>query len=321
MPTRRAALAATAAALAAAPPRPAPAADFPSRTVTWVVPGGPGNVLDVAARLLAAKMAPRLGQGVVIDNWTGAGGTVAAEQAARAPADGHTIFYGGPSANIVVSGVKRPWKTISELAAFVRAHPGRVTYAAGVGTAQQAATMLFAEKAEVELTHVPYSVFGQIVNDLAGERVDLCFEWPVSSLPLVRGGRLRALAVNAEERLAVAPEVPTPGRSRAPGRGAALLGGGLRPGRHAAGGDRQAVGRDPGRPRRAGGEGALRQHRHHPLGGGGRAAAGVDAGRRDRADAPPVRADGAEAGLTADQRTPPSAAPSVARAGRCRMGG
>ena len=73
---------------------PARAQDFPNRTITWVVPGGPGSVLDIAARLIAGKLALRLGQSVVVDNRLGAGGTVAAEIAARAAPDGHTLFFG-----------------------------------------------------------------------------------------------------------------------------------------------------------------------------------------------------------------------------------
>jgi tripartite-type tricarboxylate transporter receptor subunit TctC len=214
------------------------AAEFPTRTITWVVPGSPGGVLDVAARLIATKLVPRLGQGVVIDNRLGAGGTAAAEFVARAAPDGHTLFFGnfatfaiapllipnlrydarrdflpvhgiGASANIVVTGTARPWRTIGELIAFARARPGTVTYAAAIGSGQHAAAALFVEKAGVEMTHIPYNQFGQILSDLAAERVDLYFDYPLSSLPFVRDGRLRALAVNATERLAIAPEVPT----------------------------------------------------------------------------------------------------------------
>ncbi|MDO9708710.1 Bug family tripartite tricarboxylate transporter substrate binding protein [Paracraurococcus lichenis] len=233
--TRRAALAAAAALPLA---RQAAALDFPTRTITWVVPGGPGSVLDVAARLIATKLGPRLSQGVVIDNRLGAGGTAAAEFAARSAPDGHTLFFGnfatfaiapllipnlrydaqrdfvpvhgiGASANIAVTGMNRPWKTIPELIAYARANPGKVTFGASIGSGQHAATALFIEKAGIELTHIPYNNFGQITNDLVAERVDLYFDYPLSSLPFVRDNRLRALAVNAAERLAVAPEVPT----------------------------------------------------------------------------------------------------------------
>jgi tripartite-type tricarboxylate transporter receptor subunit TctC len=195
-------------------------------------------VLDVAARLIASKMAPRLGQNVVVENRTGAGGTVAAEYAARSAPDGYTLFYGsfsifaiaplmipnlrydaqrdflpvhgtGASPNIIVTGMGRPWKTIPELIAYARSNPGKVTYAASVGSGQHAAGVLFVERAEIELTHIPHNNFGQVMNDLVAERIDLCFEYPLSTLPFVRDGRLRALAVNASERLAIASDVPT----------------------------------------------------------------------------------------------------------------
>ena len=248
--TRRAALAAGA-MLAGQRARPARANAFPNRTLTWVVPGGPGSVLDVAARLISLKLAARLGQSVVVDNRLGAGGTAAAEVAARAAPDGHTLFFGnfatfaiapllipnirydaqrdflpvhgiGASANIAVTGMGRPWKTIPELIALARANPGRFTYAASIGSGQHAAAALFLEKAQVEMTLIPYNNFGQALNDLAAERVDLYFDYPLSSLPFVRDNRLRALAVNAGERLAIAPEVPTLAEAGLPG--AELLG-------------------------------------------------------------------------------------------------
>ena len=128
----------------------------------------------------------------------------------------------GASANIAVTGMGRPWQTVRELIAFARAHPGQVTYAAAIGSGQHVAAALFAEVAAVELTHIPYTNFGQALNDLAAGRVDLCFDYPLSSLPYVRDGRLRALAVNAPARLAVAPEVPTLAEAGLPG--AELLG-------------------------------------------------------------------------------------------------
>ncbi|TCZ51787.1 Bug family tripartite tricarboxylate transporter substrate binding protein [Roseicella aquatilis] len=227
------------------------AQDFPNRTLTWVVPGGPGSVLDVAARLIATRMGPRLGQNVVIDNRLGAGGTAAAEFAARSAPDGHTLFFGnfatfaiapllipnlrydaqrdflpvqgiGASANIAVTGMDRPWKSIPELIRHAREHPGRVTYAASIGSGQHAAAALFVERAGIALTHIPYNNFGQALNDLAAGRVDLYFDYPLSSLPYVRDGRLRALAVNAGERLAIAPDIPTLAEAGLPG--AELLG-------------------------------------------------------------------------------------------------
>ena len=249
MTTTRRAVLGTAAALAGSAM--ARAEQFPNRTLTWVVPGGAGSVLDVAARLIASKLAPRLGQNVVIDNRLGAGGTVAAELVARSAPDGHMLFFGnfatfaiapllipnirydaqrdflpvqgiGASANIAVTGVDRPWQSIRDLMAYARANPGKMTYAASIGSGQHAAAALFCQVAELDLTLIPYNTFGQALNDLAAGRVDLYFDYPLSSLPYVRDGRLRALAVNASERLVIAPEIPTLAEAGLPG--AELLG-------------------------------------------------------------------------------------------------
>ncbi len=212
--------------------------EYPARSITWVVPGGPGSVLDVAARLIALKLGIVLGQSVVIDNRMGAGGTVAAEHAARSAPDGYTLFFGNfatfaiapllipglryearrdfapvhgiaASPNIVISGLKQPFASIPALIEYAKRHPGRVTYGASIGSGQHAAGALFAQAAGVELTLIPYSNFSQALNDTVAGRLDLMFDYPLSSLPHVRDGKLRALAVNAGERLAIAPDVPT----------------------------------------------------------------------------------------------------------------
>jgi tripartite-type tricarboxylate transporter receptor subunit TctC len=232
-------------------PGAARAQGFPNRQITWVVPGGPGSVLDIGARVIAQKMAGSLGQTVVIDNRPGAGGTVAAEAVLRQPPDGHTLFYGnfatfaiapllipnigydarrdfqpvngvGASANIAVCAPNRPYRTLRELVAHAKANPEQVTFAAGVGSGQHAAAALFAHVAQVKLTMVPYNNFSQALNDVAAGRVDLYFDYPLSSLPYVRDGKLRALAVNADQRLAIAPEIPTVAEAGVPG--AELLG-------------------------------------------------------------------------------------------------
>ncbi len=235
---RRHFLCGIAAALGA--PRIAAAAEgwSPNRPVTWIVPGGPASVLDVGARMIAQKMGPVLGQQVVVDNRTGAGGTIAADLAARASPDGHTVFYGnfavfaiapllyrnlrwdarrdfapihgiGASANIIVASPDRPWRTIPELLAHARANPGALTFAGGVGSGQHMAAELFMTATGIRMTFVPYANTVQALTDIAAGRVDLIFDYPLSSLPFVRDGRLRALGVNAGERLAIAQQIPT----------------------------------------------------------------------------------------------------------------
>jgi len=211
---------------------------FPNRAVTWLNPSAPGGVLDVGARTMAPRMSDMLGQPVVVENRPGAGGVPAAEACLRAPADGHTLFFGnfatfaiapllmprlsfdaerdfrpvqgvGASFNLVLCGADQPYRSLDALIAHARANPERVTYAAGTGSGQHAAAALFAQATGLRLTHVAYSAFAQMLNDVATGRVDLFFDYPLSSLPQVREGKLRALAVNAPERLAIAPEVPT----------------------------------------------------------------------------------------------------------------
>jgi len=219
---------------------------FPTRSISWIVPGGPGSVLDVAARLIAQKMTESLGQSVLIENRIGAGGTIAASAALAAPADGHTLFFGNfatfaivpmlvpnipydaqrdfqpvngvaASFNIAVCAPNRPYRSIRELVAYGKANPDRLTFAAGIGSGQHAAAALFAHVAGVPMTLVPYANFSQALNDVAAGRVDLFFDYPLSCLPYVRIGKLRALAVNGDKRLAIAPEIPTTGEEGVPG--------------------------------------------------------------------------------------------------------
>ena len=222
------------------------AQSFPTRSINWIIPGGPGSVLDVGARLVAQKMSETLGQTVLVDNKLGAGGTVAAMAALAAPQDGHTLFFGnfatfaiapllipnisydavrdfqpvngiGASHNIVVCAPDRPYRTLRDLVAWGKANPEKLTFAAGIGSGQHAAAALFAHVAGVKMTLVPYANFSQALNDVAAGRVDLFFDYPLSCLPYVRDGKLRALAVNGLEPLAIARDIPTIGAEGVPG--------------------------------------------------------------------------------------------------------
>lgn len=250
--TRRAAIGAGV-ALAAPTLATAASADTwnPTRSVNWIIPGAPGSVLDVAARLISQKMAPLLGQSVLIDNRVGAGGVVAAEAAARAAPDGYTMFNGnfavfaiapfifrnlrwdarrdfmpvrgvGAAPNFIVGATDRPWRTMRELVAHARAHPDTLTFAASAGSGQHLAAAIFLNATGLRITHVPYQNTPQALTDIAAGRVDMMFDYALSSLPLSRDGRLRALAVNAPQRLAAAPDVPTLEEEGV--RGANLLG-------------------------------------------------------------------------------------------------
>ncbi|GAA0588975.1 tripartite tricarboxylate transporter substrate binding protein [Craurococcus roseus] len=235
------------AVLALPSPALAQAAAFPARPVTWVVPFAAGGITDATARLIAQKMGANLGQPVVVDNRPGAGGTIGTEQASRAPADGYTLLYGtqnthavapllypslrydperdfvpvwglGAAVNLLVANPALPVRSVADLVAHAKAHPDRINYAStGIGTGQHMAGELFQVVAGVRMTHVPYAGFQQALNDLTTGRMDVMFDYAFTSLPHAREGRLRALAVTATERLAVAPEVPTIGEAGLPG--------------------------------------------------------------------------------------------------------
>jgi tripartite-type tricarboxylate transporter receptor subunit TctC len=245
--TRRRLLLAGPALPAAALPLPASAQAFPARRVVWVVPSAAGGILDAGARLIGPKMGARLGQPVVVENRPGAGGTIGAEYVARAAPDGYTFLYGtqnthavapllypnlrydperdfvpvwgvGAAVNLLVANPALPVRDVAELVARAKARPGDINFAStGVGTGQHMAGELFQQVARVRFTHVPYAGFQQALNDLTAGRMDIMFDYSLTSLPHVREGRLRAVAVTATERLAVAPEVPTIGEAGVPG--------------------------------------------------------------------------------------------------------
>ncbi len=219
---------------------------FPSRQIVWVTPSAPGGVLDVAGRLVAQKMTEMLGQPVVVDNRPAAGGTVGASHVLAQPHDGHTLFFGnfatfasvpllipnigydavrdfqpvngiGASHNLIMCAADKPWRTLKALVDHAKANPEKVTFGAGVGTGQHAAAALFAHAAGIKLTHVPYQNFAQQLNDVSTGRVDLSFDYPLSSLPYVRDGKLRALAMNGAQRLEIAKDIPTTAEEGTPG--------------------------------------------------------------------------------------------------------
>jgi tripartite-type tricarboxylate transporter receptor subunit TctC len=211
---------------------------FPSKTVRVVVPYPPGGATDLIARLVAQKAPERLGQAMIVDNRTGAGGVIGAEIVAKAAPDGHTILLSSPAEVAILPHLQKmpyradqdfapvalaaitplilvvhpslPVKTAKELVALAKARPGQLTYAsAGTGGVQHLAGELLKITSQVDIVHVPYKGAGPAMPDLLGGHVAMFFAGMPPAIPHVRSGKLRALAVTTVRRSPTAPEVQT----------------------------------------------------------------------------------------------------------------
>lgn len=238
-PNRRRMLAClgTAPALALTGPA-AQAQSYPDRPVTLVLPVTAGSSIDVVTRLVAAELARRLGQTVVVDNKPGAGGNIGTAAVAKAPADGYTLLVTTSSLGMVPALFKSlPWDpntaftpiaalfsgamsvavgahvpatNLQELAALARKEPGRLTYATpGNGTPHHFGTALLMQAAGIDLLHVPYKGTGPALVDLMGGRVDVAYFSLGNLLAHHRSGKVRILATSTDARLPQVPEVPT----------------------------------------------------------------------------------------------------------------
>lgn len=224
----------------------AAAQTYPSRPVRFIIPFPPGGGADVIGRVLAQKLTEKWGQQVVIDNRAGAGGNIAAEIAAAAPADGHTLYQFNIANAIAPSLYKKlnydPVKdfsavtllasapfilvvhpavkatTVQELVALAKAQPGKLSYASsGNGGPSHLAAEMLRSMTGIQLNHVPYKGIALVMNDLLAGQIQLTFTVPGSGMPQVRAGRLRALAVTTAKRSAVVPDLPTIAESGVPG--------------------------------------------------------------------------------------------------------
>jgi len=230
-------LAAGAAALPAAT-RIVHAQTYPARPVRWIVPYPPGGATDLVARLIGQWLSERLGQQFVIENRPGGGTNIGVQAVVNAPADGYTLLFFGstnainatlyeqlpfnflrdiaPVAGLVTLPMVLevnpavPVKTTAELIAHAKANPGRLTLASfGAGTISHLAIELFKSTTGVDMVHVPYRGGAPLVTDLVGGQVNAAFDALPSSLPHIRSGALRALALTT--RSDVLPDVPTVG--------------------------------------------------------------------------------------------------------------
>lgn len=215
------------------------AADYPNRPIRLVVPFGAGGSTDMVARLLAEKMSTVLGKSVVVDNRGGAGGSIGASEVAKAAPDGYTIGMAtvsthgynpaifrklpydaikdfAPITNVMavpsvfVVNASVPAKTMKEFIALAKANPGKYSFASpGTGSLGHANIENFMNLAGIDLLHIPYKGAGQAITDALGGQVNAMTDNLPSTLPHIKNGQLRPLAVLAFKRADVLPDVPT----------------------------------------------------------------------------------------------------------------
>jgi tripartite-type tricarboxylate transporter receptor subunit TctC len=215
-------------------------ADYPNRPITYVVPYPAGGAADVFARQLALELGKRLGQPVVIENRAGANGNIGSASVVKSPADGYTLLLGTAStvainphlygknmpydplkdlqavsgthsmANVLVVNAATPYKTVQDVINAAKAKPGALAYAsAGNGNTMHLAGEQFRTQAGIDLLHIPYKGGPPAMNDVLAGQVPMMFNNLPAVVPMVRGGKLRALAVATPERSRLLPDVPT----------------------------------------------------------------------------------------------------------------
>lgn len=218
---------------------PAHADTYPSKPLRLVVPWAAGTPGDVAGRIVGERMAANLGQAIVVDNKSGASGTVGLADALRQPADGYTLYLLASPATLVapviqpsfktdvqksltpvglmawsynalVVAASSPYRSPKDIVTAARAGRGNMSFASGGnGTPAHLAGELFKQRAGIDAVHVPYNQFPMAVTDMISGRLDFMFLTSAAAIPQIAGGKLRALAVSGNRRLAALPDVPT----------------------------------------------------------------------------------------------------------------
>jgi tripartite-type tricarboxylate transporter receptor subunit TctC len=214
-------------------------AAYPDKTVTMVVPFPPGGSTDAIARVLSQKLQEKLGANFIIENRAGATGTIGAAYVKRAPADGYTLFVSslGPfviaphlihgvqydalkdfdpitvavqAPNVLCVPVNSPDKTLADLLADLKKHPGKVSFASsGNGSSDHLSAELFWQQTHTQGIHVPYKGGGPAINDLLGGQVNAAFVNINSIIGHIKAGKVRALAISSLQRNPLLPDVPT----------------------------------------------------------------------------------------------------------------
>lgn len=214
------------------------AQNYPTRPVTIVVPYPPGGLIDLVARQIQARFGTELGQSVIIENRSGAGGNVGAEAVARASADGYTLLLANPSLaispliypklnykpiedfayigqygtvpNVLVVHPSIPAKTVQEFIAYVKQNPGKLNYGSpGYGTSPQMSSELFKAMTNTFIVHIPFRGSGPSQAAMLSGEIQMMFDNLPPQLPHIRSGKVRALAVTSLKRSPVVPDLPT----------------------------------------------------------------------------------------------------------------
>ena len=213
-------------------------APFPSKPIRFMIPFTAGSATDILARTVGESMSKSLGQPIVVENRPGAGGTIAAAQVAKGDADGHLLLVHSSGhalnpaiypnlpydtlkdltgitalaslPNVMVVSPAKGWKSIGDVIAAAKAKPGSFNYAsAGTGSATHLNGEKFKLRAGIDAVHIPFKGTPEAITEIIGGRIDWFFAPLASSIPLIREGKVMALAVSTPKRAAALPDVPT----------------------------------------------------------------------------------------------------------------
>jgi tripartite-type tricarboxylate transporter receptor subunit TctC len=211
---------------------------YPAKPVRIIVPYAPGGAVDIVARAVAQELTKRLGQTVLVDNRTGAGGNIGSDAVAKSAPDGYTLLMASPANTInpslytkmpyepmrdlvpialigsvpavLIANRALPVQNVKELVVLAKARPGALIYGSGgSGSTEHLAGEMFKSVAHVDILHVPYKGGAQVMTDLLGGQIALMFVNQLAALPPVTAGRVKALAVASAERSEALPQVPT----------------------------------------------------------------------------------------------------------------